>query len=221
MSLSPEDWSAIVAPDAFIHPGAHVERSRIGPRTKVWQFASVTRGTILGADCSVAPFAVLDGPRIGDGCVISMHVAMGPGFEVGNGVFIGPHVCLCNDAFPRAHKDGWDAEMLRDGRCVAIRVHDGASIGAHAVILPGVTIGKDAMVAAGAVCSRDVPDGHMLKRDGSLVEINGGWAKRRMRSATPSGPTLYALRGNYGPAPSAATDANTPPFGLIVSGEAA
>jgi UDP-2-acetamido-3-amino-2,3-dideoxy-glucuronate N-acetyltransferase len=188
---------------AFIHPLAHVEGSRIGPGCRIWQFASVTRGTVLGEGCSVAPFAVLDGPRFGARCIISMHVAMGPGFIIGDECFIGPSVTFCNDAFPRADKTGWDAEALRDGRCVTIRVGDRVGVGAHAVILPGVTLGDDSFVAAGAVCDRDVPRGHLFKRSGEIVEINTAWAKRRMKAARP-------------------VNSEEPPhFGMIVSGEAA
>lgn len=169
---------------AKVHALAYVEDSvQIGAGTTVRQFASLSRGTVLGEDCSVAPFAVLDGPIFGDRCVISMHVAMGPGFVIRDDVFIGPNVVFANDAFPSANRVGWDYDMLADGRCVTIRVGNRASIGAGAVILPGVTIGAGAFVAAGAVCGVSVPDGHMFKRDGSIVEINTAWAKRRMRAA--------------------------------------
>lgn len=168
---------------SWIHPLAHVEGAEIGPGCKVWQFASVTGGTVLGADCSVSPFAMLHGPRFGDRCVVSGGVMMGPGFEIGNDCFIGPNVVLCNDAYPWADKTGWDAEALKEGRCIAVRIEDGASIGAGAVILAGVTVGKGAMVAAGAVCDRSVPASHLFKRNGSTVEINTGWARRRMRAA--------------------------------------
>lgn len=203
-------------PEAFIHPLAHVEGSRIGAGTRIWQFASVTRGTILGRDCSVAPFAVLDGPRFGDRCIVSMHVAMGPGFEVGSDVFIGPGVVFANDAFPTVSKTGWDAEALRDGRCVTIRVGNRVGIGAKAVILPGVTLNDGCFVAAGAVCGEDVPAGHLFKRDGSVVEINTAWAKRRMKAAryATGGPVKpgFGLVGEAGP---------EPVFGLVVSGEEA
>lgn len=169
---------------AIIHPLAYVDDTVIlGFGSTVRQFASLTRGTVLGEHCSVAPGAHLDGPRFGDRCVIGHNVAMGPGFVFGDDCFVGPGVVLCNDAWPKADKVGWDYDMLAEGRSVAVRVHDGASIGANAVILPGVTIGKGAMIAAGAVCGRDVPDGHLFKRDGSTVEINSAWTKRRMRAA--------------------------------------
>lgn len=177
----------MIDPTAFIHPKAHVDGSEIGPGCRVWQFASITRGTRLGARCSVAPFALLDGPSIGDDCVISMHVAMGAGFVLEDHVFVGPNVVFANDAFPRASKDGWEYEALSRGDkpagCVAVYVESGASIGANAVILPGVRLGRDCMVAAGAVCGRDLPAGHLFKRDGSIVPINTAWTKRRMRAA--------------------------------------
>lgn len=172
-----------VHPSAAIHPNAYVQDAIVGGRTRIWQFASVTGGTVLGEDCSVSPFAMLHGPRFGDRCVISGGVMMGPGFDIGDDVFVGPGVVLANDLWPRADKSGWDADMLRDGRCVAVRVDNGASIGANAVVLPGVRIGEGAFVAAGAVCDRNVPAKHLFRRDGTILEINPAWTKRRMRSA--------------------------------------
>lgn len=167
---------------AFIHPKAHVEGATIGARTKVWQFASITRGTILGADCSVSPHAMLDGSRYGDRVVISGGVMAGDGFEVGNDVFLGPNVTLCNDAWPVASKEGYRADLFRRG-FVTVRILDGASIGANAVVLPAVTVGKRSMIAAGAVCRNNLPDDFLLRRDGSMMEIKPEWRTRRMREA--------------------------------------
>lgn len=170
----------MIHPSAFIHPQAHVEGATVDADCKVWQFASVTGGTVLGPGCSVSPFAMLHGPRFGARCVISGGVMMGPGFEIGDDCFIGPNVTFANDAWPCADKTGWDVEMLRDGRSVAVRLGPGASVGANAVILAGVTVGEGAMIAAGAICGRDVPARHLFKRDGSLVAINPAWTRRRM-----------------------------------------
>lgn len=172
----------MIDPSAFIHPKAHVDGSTVGARTKVWQFATVIRGTVLGADCSIASGVTLDGPVFGDRCIVSPGVDIGPGFVVEDDVFLGPNVVLCNDAWPTVDKAGWDGDALRNG-FVTVRICDGASIGANAVVLPGVTVGARAMVAAGAVCGRDVPAGHLFKRDGTVVEINTAWARRRMRAA--------------------------------------
>lgn len=167
---------------AQVHPLAFVDEAEIGPRTKVWQFASVIRGTRLGADCVVASGATLDGPWFGDRCIISQNVAMGPGFLFGNEIFVGPNVTICNDRWPACDKNGFDAGLLRS-EFVTVHVQDGASIGANAVVLPGVAIGKRAMIAAGAVADRNVPDNHLFCRGGDIVPIKEEWRERRMREA--------------------------------------
>lgn len=165
---------------AFIHPKAHVEGVTIGARTKVWQFASVIRGTVLGEDCNVASCATLDGPVFGDRCKISQGVAMGPGFKFGDDVFVGPNVTVCNDRWPAAHQDGFDMAALqwKWGEWTVI-VEDGASIGANAVVLPGVVIGAGAVIAAGAVVNRSVPAGHLF-RNGRSVPIGSQFNTKRM-----------------------------------------
>lgn len=173
---------AVIDPSAKIHPLAHVEGASVGARTSIWQFASVIRGTRLGADCNVASGATLDGPWFGDRCIISQGVAMGPGFLFGNDIFVGPNVTICNDYWPSSSKENFDADLLR-GDFVAVHVKDGAFIGANAVVLPGVTIGKRAAVGAGVVVSRNIPDDHLLGRDGCLVRIRPEWRERRMREA--------------------------------------
>jgi UDP-2-acetamido-3-amino-2,3-dideoxy-glucuronate N-acetyltransferase len=169
---------------AFVHPKAHVDDSvQLGAGTKVWQFASVTRGAILGADCSVSPGAMLDGSRYGDRVVISGGVTCGAGFLVGDDVFLGPNVCLANDMWPSADKDGYDDEALRDGSHWAVIVESGVSIGANAVILPSVRIGLGSKIAAGAVVDRSVPPGSLWRRCGEIVPLPEDTASKRMRWA--------------------------------------
>jgi UDP-2-acetamido-3-amino-2,3-dideoxy-glucuronate N-acetyltransferase len=172
----------VISADAFVHPLAHVDGAEVGPGAKVWQFASITRGAIIGAECTIAPGAMVDGSHVGARSKIGPGVKMGPGFAIGSDVFIGPNVVLCNDAWPRADVTGFDLEALLNGRMVAVVIEDGASIGANATVLAGVRIGKGAFVAAGSVVSRSVPAGHLHKRDGRLVEINSAWTRRRMRN---------------------------------------
>lgn len=173
----------MIHPSAFVHHLAHVEDATVGARTKIWQFASVTRGTVLGEDCSVSPHAMLDGSEYGDRVVISGGVMAGNGFKVGNDVFLGPNVTLCNDRWPAANKDGYRADLLRRG-FVTVRVLDGAWVGANAVLLPGVTVGKGSAVAAGAVADRDVPDGYLFTRRSGMLLIKPEWRKNRMIEAT-------------------------------------
>lgn len=165
---------------ATIHPLAHVENATIGARTRVWQFASVIRGTVLGEDCNVASCATLDGPRFGNRCIICQGVAMGPGFLFGDDCFIGPNVTICNDRWPVANKHGFDITRFQNGSSWTVVVRDGVSIGANAVVLPGVIIGAGAMIAAGAVVSRDVPPLHLYRRDNTLKSIPEGYRPRRM-----------------------------------------
>jgi acetyltransferase-like isoleucine patch superfamily enzyme len=155
----------------------------IGAGTKVWADAKVIRGAKVGVGCVIGDCAMVDAASVGDYSKIGRKASIHPGVVLGKWVFVGPGAETCNDAFPRADDFGFDADALRSGRLVTIRVGDGASIGAGAIILPGATIGERAMIAAGAVCNRDVPADHMLKRSGEIVEINTAWAARRMRAA--------------------------------------
>jgi UDP-2-acetamido-3-amino-2,3-dideoxy-glucuronate N-acetyltransferase len=176
----------------FIHPRACVDETvEIGAGSRVWQFATVIRGTVLGKGCNVGSSATLDGPIIGDRCIISPGVDMGPGFLIGDDVFLGPNVVLCNDAWPRTHKDGWTPSVFRgeangwygmDPPRFCVIIEGGSSIGANAVILPGVRIGRGAMVAAGSVVSRDVPPRSVWRSSKDIRPI-GNHQPERMRFA--------------------------------------
>ena len=111
-----------------------VHDAAIGARTKVWQFASVIRGAKLGEDCVIGSCAIVDGATVGDRCHIGHGAQVHPGAVIGSDVFLGPGAVICNDAWPRAHKRGFDAPG------VAV-IDDHASIGANAVVLAGLTIG--------------------------------------------------------------------------------
>lgn len=168
----------------MIHPFAHVDDTvTLGEGTKVWQFASITRGTVMGKNCSVSPFAMLDGSIYGDGVVISGGVCAGAGFKVGNGVFLGPNCVLVNDLWPFASKDGYDDAALRSGERFAVIIEDGAAIGANAVVLAGVRIGAGAVVAAGSVVSADVPPGVVCRGTNMNRRVPPDWRQTRMRWA--------------------------------------
>lgn len=144
----------------------------IGARTRVWQFASVIRGATIGDDCSIASCAIIDGSELGHRVIVSHGAFIDPGMAIGDDVFIGPHVCLCNDYWPRVTKEGWFViQDLISGDVVVTRIADGASIGAGAIVMPGVSIGKRAMIAAGAVVTGDVPDCQLYRRDGTYHPI--------------------------------------------------
>lgn len=160
------DERPLAHPYALVHTDCVV-----GPRTKVWQFASVIRGAKIGADCVIASCAIVDGSTVGNNCRISHGAFCDPGMQIGNDVFIGPHVALCNDYWPRVAREGWfDMDDLVSGKIIVTKIEDGASLGAGAILMPGVTIGCGAMVAAGAVVTQDVPANSLYRRNGKIVE---------------------------------------------------
>lgn len=162
----------MISDAAFIHPKSHTDGTvTIGEGTSVWQFASVIRGAVVGEDCNIASAAMVDGAELGVGCLIGHGASVNPGFQAGRRVFIGPNATICNDPWPWAHKTGFSLDAVRAaGRWIVV-AEEGASIGANAVILPGVRIGAGAMVAAGAVCKRDVPSRTLYQRNGRIVPL--------------------------------------------------
>lgn len=154
----------------MIHNTAIVsEDSVLGMHHRIYQYASVVRGCKIATNVSVGPYALLDGVTVGHGSTIGSHCALFPGTVIEEECFIGPHVTICNDDWPRTHKEGWDIHAFRLLPCVLVKI--GASIGAGAVIRPGVTIGYNAMIAAGSTVTRDVPPEH-LWINGECVPID-------------------------------------------------
>jgi UDP-2-acetamido-3-amino-2,3-dideoxy-glucuronate N-acetyltransferase len=132
----------------FIHERALVETDSIGPRTRIWAFAHVMPGAVIGADCNVCDHTYVEGDVvIGDRVTIKSGVYLWDGLRVHDDVFIGPQATFTNDRFPRSKAP---FETLATTIC------RGATIGAGAVVLPGVTVGAGAMVGAGAVVIADV-----------------------------------------------------------------
>ena len=132
---------------AIVDPGA-----LIGQGTKIWHFAHVLSGSRIGANCNLGQ-NVMVGPnvRIGDGCKIQNNVAVYEGVTLEDDVFCGPSMVFTNVLLPRAH-------VSRRSEFLPTLVRRGASIGANATIVCGHTIGAYAMIGAGAIVTRDVPD---------------------------------------------------------------
>jgi len=147
----------------FVHPAADVSpQATIGPGTRIWHQAQVQKGARLGANCIVGKGVYVDfDVTIGDNVKIQNGVYVYHGVTVEDGVFLGPGVILTNDKLPRAINPDGTLKAGTDWEVSPILIRRGASIGAGAVVLPGVTVGEFAMVGAGAVVTRDVP-GHGL-----------------------------------------------------------
>jgi UDP-2-acetamido-3-amino-2,3-dideoxy-glucuronate N-acetyltransferase len=134
----------------FVHPQGICESQTIGAGTRVWAFAHVLPGARLGADCNVCDHVFIENDVIvGDRVTIKCGVQLWDGLRIEDDVFIGPNVSFTNDRFPRSKK--YPEKFL------TTLVEKGASIGANATILPGLTIGRSAMVGAGAVVTHSVP----------------------------------------------------------------
>ena len=133
----------------FIHPQALVESDQIGPGTRIWAFAHVMPGAVIGSGCNICDHTYIDEDVvIGDRVTVKAGVYVVDGMRVGDDVFIGPLASFTNDRFPRSRQP-FECESTVIGR--------GASIGASAVLLPGVSVGEGAMVGAGSVVTKDVP----------------------------------------------------------------
>jgi serine acetyltransferase len=136
--------------ETFIHPLADVASNSIGLGTRIWQFVVVLRGAVIGADCNICAHCLIESEVVvGDRVTLKSGVQLWNGLRLGDDVFVGPNVSFANDRFPRSKKkpEQFSQTILESG----------ASIGAGAVLLPGVTIGSKAMVGAGAVVTRSVP----------------------------------------------------------------
>jgi len=145
---------------ALIEPSADVAASaRIGARTRIWHLAQVREGAVLGAGCTIGRGAYI-GPDVvlGDGCKVQNYALVYEPARLGDGVFIGPAAVLTNDEFPRAVNPDGSPKSADDWHAVGVTIGRGASIGARAVCIAPVTIGDWALVAAGAVVTKDVPD---------------------------------------------------------------
>jgi acetyltransferase-like isoleucine patch superfamily enzyme/dTDP-4-dehydrorhamnose 3,5-epimerase-like enzyme len=136
--------------DWFKHPQAIVESERIGKGTRIWAFAHVLPGAVIGEDCNVCDHTFVENDVVvGDRVTLKCGVQLWDGLRLEDDVFVGPNATFTNDPFPRSKQ-----HLASHARTV---IRAGASIGANATILCGLTVGRRAMVGAGAVVTRSVP----------------------------------------------------------------
>lgn len=134
----------------FRHPNALVESAKVGRGTRVWAFAHVLPGAQIGEDCNICDHVFIENDVVvGNRVTVKCGVQLWDGTTIEDDVFIGPNATFTNDPFPRSRQrpEGFAQTLIRTG----------ASIGANATILPGLTIGRHAMVGSGAVVTHDVP----------------------------------------------------------------
>jgi len=138
-----------------IHPLSDVQSQNIGEGTRIWQFCVVLPQAKIGANCNICAHVLIENDVIiGDNVTIKSGVQLWDGVRIENNVFIGPNATFTNDLRPRS--------KIYPEVFLQTVVKKGASIGANATILPGVTIGEKAMVGAGAVVTKEVPAGAVV-----------------------------------------------------------
>jgi acetyltransferase-like isoleucine patch superfamily enzyme len=148
-----ETRPATIADTAVVVRGAQV-----GVGTRIWHHAQIREGARVGRECNVGKGVYVGaGVVIGDRCKIENNASLFEGLTLEDGVFVGPHVCFTNDRRPRATNPDGTLQTAADWELGRTTVRRGASIGAGAIVLPGLEIGRYAMVGAGAVVTRDVP----------------------------------------------------------------
>jgi acetyltransferase-like isoleucine patch superfamily enzyme len=164
----------------FVHPQGICESETVGDQTRVWAFAHVLPGARIGVDCNICDHVLVENDVVvGDRVTVKSGVQLWDGVRLGDDVFVGPNVTFANDRFPRSKQ--YPEEFLQTV------VGDGASLGAGAVVLPGIRIGRGAMVGAGAVVTKDVPANAVVV--GNPARITGYAGAGKGAAVAPAGQT--------------------------------
>lgn len=141
---------------SMIHPLSDVQSENIGENTNIWQFCVVLKGAKIGKNCNICSHCFIENDVvIGNNVTIKCGVQIWDGMRIEDDVFIGPNTTFCNDKYPKSRNKNWKLEP--------VIIKKGASIGANATILPGVTIGENAIIGAGAVVTKDVKTNQIIK----------------------------------------------------------
>jgi acetyltransferase-like isoleucine patch superfamily enzyme len=136
--------------DYYVHEKALCESTQVGAKTRIWAFAHVLPNAVIGSECNICDGVFVENKvKIGDRVTIKCGVQIWDGVILEDDVFVGPNATFTNDPFPRSkiYPEAFSQTIVKKG----------ASIGGNATILPGITIGENAMVGAGAVVTKDVP----------------------------------------------------------------
>ena len=155
----------------FVHPSGLNESEHVGAGTRIWAFAHVLAGAKIGRNCNICDHVFIEeNVVLGDDVTVKCGVQLWSGLRVGDNVFIGPNATFTNDPFPRS-KRHLAAYPL-------VHLEDGCSIGANATILPGISIGRGAMVGAGSVVTQSVPPFAIVTGNPARITGYAGTTKR-------------------------------------------
>jgi UDP-2-acetamido-3-amino-2,3-dideoxy-glucuronate N-acetyltransferase len=138
----------------MIHPLSDCLSTNIGENTNIWQYVVVLSKAVIGDNCNICAHSFIENDvKIGDNVTVKSGVYLWDGISIYNNVFIGPNVTFTNDKYPRSkkHSSSFQKTILKQG----------CSIGAGSVILGGISIGENVLIAAGSVVTKDIPDNEM------------------------------------------------------------
>ncbi|MGX5794082.1 acyltransferase [Pseudomonas sp. E2-15] len=138
-----------------IHALADVKSKHIGSDTRIWQFSVVFEGAVIGRNCNICAHTLIENDVVlGNNITVKSGVFLWDGTRIEDDVFIGPNATFTNDPMPRS--------KVYPEQYSGITIKQGASIGANATLLPGITVGCHAMVGAGSVVTKNIPDGAVV-----------------------------------------------------------
>lgn len=136
----------------MIHQLSDVQSSNIGDGTYIWQFCVVLKNAVIGSNCNIASHCFIENSvKIGDNVTVKCGVQIWDGIEIENNVFIGANVTFTNDRYPKSR----NSEHFKLEKTI---IREGAVIGAGATLLPGIEIGRNSIIGAGSVVTKNVPD---------------------------------------------------------------
>lgn len=144
----------------FVHDRALVESKQIGAGTRIWAFAQVMHGATIGDNCNIGGHAFIEsGACIGNNVTVKNQVCIWDGVTIEDDVFVGPRVTFTNDLRPRSPRMPLAAPRYatREGWLEPTLIQRGCSIGAGAIVLPGICLSRYSMIAAGSVVTKNVP----------------------------------------------------------------
>jgi len=149
----------------------------VGDNTKIWHYTHIRNGAKIGNNCVLGNYIYIDsGVTIGDETKIQNYVPVYHGVQLGDGVFLGPNSLTTNDMIPKSRKAEGEIQGESDWEVTPTYISEDASIGAGAVLIPGIRIGKDALIGAGAVVTKDVPPGAVVVGNpGKILRYKKGY----------------------------------------------
>jgi UDP-2-acetamido-3-amino-2,3-dideoxy-glucuronate N-acetyltransferase len=167
----------------FVHEKGLCESSNVGEGTRIWAFAHVLAGATIGAGCNICDGVFVENDvTVGDSVTVKCGVQLWDGVTLEDHVFVGPNATFTNDMRPRSQV--YPEQFLRTV------VEQGASIGANATILPGIRIGRNAMVGAGAVVTRSVPPNAVVVGNPARIVGYSGTDTVAIDDASPKSTTI-------------------------------